>query len=482
MHWKLARDPFLGPIVEAQGEAVAWAAGFFLDQDDQHQPLDDVDWLCTPRPRCVRPGERPVVLLATGGFNPVHDGHLAMMHAAREAASHSGFTVVGGYLSPGHDDYVRLKCGAEAIPASVRLEQCATAASSTDWLSVDSWEALHRRVAVNYTDVVARLRLYLRQHVDARIDVLYVGGGDNARFAQAFQQDAGCVIVDRPGAEAEVAKWRARLAGNPRVLWAKADHSASSRQLRNGTPWSATRHDVVVRRDDARAVRTLGVDLRAFQDALLAALPPARVVEPTAGRARAGTISLDPYTSAEFALKVSRLFALGGHQLLGHVPRPGAGAIEAQIAAIPVGEYTLVDDDRMSGGTLATVMAMLPPRIRITKTELMLEPGPDEDVLDSRDFLVGTDEGGLVVELPDGSIGRAPYLLPYVDPVARASVADSRVFSRTLWEVNARIFQHTNLKVSDLPSAWQRTFATRGNASLADLCAWHAARLAGWPR
>ena len=130
MHWKLARDPFLGPLAQVQGEQVAWDAGFFLDADNEHRPLDDADWLCTPRPRCVRAGERPVVLLATGGFCPVHEGHLAMMQAARAAATNAGFTVIGGYLSPGHDDYVRLKCGAEAIPASIRLEQCAAAAAT----------------------------------------------------------------------------------------------------------------------------------------------------------------------------------------------------------------------------------------------------------------------------------------------------------------------------------------------------------------
>ena len=162
MHWKIARDPFLRPLVEAQGEEVAWSSGFFFDTDTRHQPLEDADWWCTPRPRGLRPGERlgerPVVLVATGGFCPVHEGHLAMMRAARTVATNAGYTVVGGYLSPGHDEYVRLKCGAEAIPASVRLEQCAVAAAATDWLSVDAWEALHRRVAVNYTDVVARLR------------------------------------------------------------------------------------------------------------------------------------------------------------------------------------------------------------------------------------------------------------------------------------------------------------------------------------
>lgn len=476
MHWKLARDPFLRPLVVAQGEEIAWAAGFFFDTDTEHEPLDDVDWLCTPRPRCLRVGERPIVLLSTGAFCPVHDGHLAMMYAARAAATRAGYTVVGGYLSPGHDDYVRLKCGVEAVPASVRLEQCAAAAASTDWLSVDSWEALHRRVSVNYTDVVARLRNYLRTHVDPRIDVCYVGGADNARFALAFQHDAGCIIVGRPGAEAEAAQWRTRLADNPRVLWTDGEHAAASRLLRNGRPYSLTQRTLVVRRDDERSVRTIGVDLQSFQAQLFAALPAARVFEPQLQPLRQGTISLDPFTPAPHALAVSRLFALGGHQLLGHVARPGSPAIAAQVAAIPDGDYTLLDDDRMSGGTLAAVIAMLPARIRIANTQVMLEPGSGEDILDSRDFLVGSDEGGLVVELADGSIGRAPYLLPYVDPAARASIPDARAFSKRMWEANARVFERTNLTVRELPVAWQHTFRAHRERSLSELCEWHAAR------
>ncbi|HVF17546.1 MAG TPA: hypothetical protein VNA21_11565 [Steroidobacteraceae bacterium] len=476
MHWKLARDPFLRPLAETQGEQIAWDAGFFLDSDAQHQSLEDCDWLCTPRPRCVRGGERPIVLLSTGAFCPVHDGHLAMMNAAHAAATRAGYTVLGGYLSPGHDDYVRLKCGAEAIPASARLEQCAAAAASTDWLSVDSWEALHRRVAVNYTDVVGRLRSYLRAHVDPRIDVFYVGGADNARFALAFQRDAGCIIVGRPGAEDEAAKWRARLEGNPRLLWTNGEHAAASRHLRDGTPYAARSRRLVVRRDDERAVRTLGVDLQSFQEELLASLHEARIIETKVQPMRAATISLDPFTHAEHRLAVSRVFALGGHQLLGYVARPGNASIEDQIATIPSGDYTLLDDDRMSGGTLAAVIAMLPSRIQITKTELMLEQRANEDVLDSRDFLVGSDEGGLVVVLPDGSLGRAPYLLPYVDPAARASIPDAKAFSKAMWDANACVFAQTDLKLTDLPEVWQRTFRAHRERTLRDLCAWHASR------
>ena len=477
MHWKLARDPFLRSLVEAEGEELAFAAGFFFDTDTEHEPLDDVDWLCTPRPRDLRQGERPIVLLSTGAFCPVHDGHLAMMHAAREAATRAGYTVVGGYLSPGHDDYVRSKCGAEAIPASARLEQCAAAAATTQWLSVDSWEALHRRVAVNYTDVVARLRNYLRAHVDPRIDVFYVGGADNARFALAFQLDAGCVIVGRPGAEREAATWRTQLAGNPRVLWTELAHSAASRLLRDGQPYAAATRTLVVRRDDERAVRTLGVNLRAFQARLFAALPAARIFEPKVRSLQSDAISLDPFTPAQHTLAVSRLFALGGHQLLGHVARPGSASLEAQLAAIPDGRYTLLDDDRMSGSTLTAVDALLPPRIRIAATELMLEQAPGEDVLDSRDFLLGSDEGGLVVELADGSIGRAPYLLPYVDPAARASIPNARAFSKAMWEANAHVFADTGLGIRDMPVAWQQTFKAHRGGTLADLCVWHARRL-----
>ena len=159
MHWKIRRDPFFSLLHARRGEEAVMQAGFFFDDDPDDARLDDVDWLSTPPPRRRPSGRgRPVVLVATGAFCPIHDGHIAMMHRARAAAEIAGFDVLGGYLSPGHDAYIRLKCGDAAIPASVRLAACARAAESTDWLSVDPWEALHRRVAANYTDVVARLR------------------------------------------------------------------------------------------------------------------------------------------------------------------------------------------------------------------------------------------------------------------------------------------------------------------------------------
>lgn len=492
MRWKLARDPFYSAVAARYGEDAAFEAGFFEDDATEDAPLDDVEWLSTPAPRRLKPSrrsERPAVLLATGAFCPVHDGHLVMLARARTAAEDAGFAVVGGYLSPGHDAYVRLKCGDAAIPAPERLRLCAEAAATTDWLSVDPWEALHRRVSVNFTDVTARLRAYLRRHADPRIEVLYVCGADNARFARAFEFDGGCVVVGRPGAEGEAAKWRQRLVGCARVLWTAGDHPAASRAIRARSFASKRSARVVLRTLDAR-VGMPGIDeraLRGFERDLVEALSARVEVRTTviAGQAaaepRGDVITLDAIVSAPHRLALSRLFALGGYQLLGHVARPGSPPLPEQVAAIPAGRYVLSDDDRASGGTIAAARAILPPGVEVIGTHHAIAAEIDEDVLDGRDFVLGADDGGLVVALPEGRVGRAPYLLPYVDPSVRGAVpfGGARAFSIELWERNAALYANVDLRVRDLPAPARATMRGLGeDRRLEEVCRWHAARLA----
>jgi len=200
-------------------------------------------------------------------------------------------------------------------------------------------------------------------------------------------------------------------------------------------------------------------------------------------------ISLDAMRrrGGAFNLGVSRLFALGGYQLLGHVARPGMPSITAQIAALPKDRrYVLYEDDRMTGGTLRFLRAALEEHeVAIEGARLAFETEDDEDVIDSRDFLLGTDDGGLVVELPDGSIARAPYVLPWVDPAARASIgsAHALTFSRRVWALNEAIFRSTtnHYRVADLPAP-QRALLQASRFTdrdrLADVCRAIADRLA----
>lgn len=482
MHWKIARDPYLAPLCRKHGDEAAFAAGFFLDDEPEDAALDDVDWLCTPRPKRYIATDRPVVLLATGGFCPVHAGHIEMMERARAAVEGAGFTVIGGYLSPGHDAYLQAKCGPMATPAQERLRQCASATGTSDWLSVDPWESMYRRVAVNYTDITARLRAYLRAHVDPRIEVHYVCGGDNARFASAFTEQGRCVVVNRSGAEVEYERWRTRLAGHPRVIWVDGPGCiASSSALRTSRPAAASTPRLVVRLEDERAVRTLGLtSLRAFQQELVALLErhatirvaPLRVLE-----SPSHVISLDAMLPAAQNIAMSRLFSPGGYEALGHVARPGAAPLAEQVARIPAGQYVLRDDDCISGGTLAAVRSILPSNVGIARVEVAVSHEDDEDVVDARDFLLGSDDGGLVLALPGGGVGRAPYVLPYVDPFARASIRASRDFSLGVWALNARTFGATQLRVGDLPTAARVALPFPNDAKLDEVCAWHIERL-----
>ncbi len=526
MNRKIARDPYLREVAARWGEAAVFEAGFFEDTDPRDAPLDDVGWLGTPT-AAVRdglgrgPGSAsgpPVVLLSTGGFFPVHAGHLAMMTAARERAEQAGWWVVGGYLSPAHDEYIALKCGSVPIGVSQRIARAEAtvraAGPELDWVDVDPWEALARRVAVNFTDVTARLQTYLRAQVDPRIEVAFVAGADNARFALAFAPRGRCVVVGRPGHEATLHRWQhdARMPTDGRVLWTHGALDAASSALRP-VAWSTDPPWLVVRLEDERAVVRLGLDAatwRRFQEALLAELarhlpvtgragPVPRLVYalghplgPSTSASRTRTLSLDPLVPGDADLAVSRVFDLGGLRALGHAARPDHPPVGRQLAALAPGSWRLYDDDRATGSTEAFVRGELPTGVTLDETTFAFDPaaGLDRDagdravdIADSRDFLLGTHEGGLVIALPDATLGRAPYLLPFVDPSVRCGLPGDRaqVFSEAMWHVGAEVFAPTGLTVAELPPATKRTMLAAGATPtdrLTDVCRGYAEALA----
>ncbi len=197
-------------------------AGFF---DDGLEPgalfkLMNPNWLVTPLDKLLRQLDKlkakpredapRAVLLTTGAFAPVHEGHIAMMSAAWQRLSREGYAVLGGFFSSSHDSYVQSKdLTAQYYHASLRYRALNAALRDHDWLMADPWEALYTPCAVNFTDVIRRLKAYLNRHITSYppIEVVYVFGSDNASFSRAFVSEGLAVCVERPGYEqnAEIA-------------------------------------------------------------------------------------------------------------------------------------------------------------------------------------------------------------------------------------------------------------------------------------
>lgn len=554
--WKVLRDRFYAKAhAHLASEHALERAGFFDDRADitaDNSPRERSDWLATPlhhvltRLQAASERGRLVVLVSTGAFCPVHRAHLEMLAVARQALEARGAIVLGGYLSPSHDAYVALKCGARTLDARHRQRLCEEAVRGSDWLMVDGWEALENDQELNFTDVIVHLEDYLAAHVPCHrpIEVVYVFGGDNARFARTFLERGACVCINRPGHEQALAQVRAdpRVAANPRIVFVDGPTvtpGISSSQVRLGdlegldagvrerfaawtaqaaAPPLAARTAVFPLRDEGelavlpwtagRAAAQVFAAREALVDGLvallraefLAAAPPdiayaleVRRLELAAQRVEAArrtagrrVISLDGCIPGSFDLGVSRCFPLSaGSATSTMVARPGFAPIAAQLAAIPAGDYVLLDDDISTGETIRRVLALLPARLHIQEV-VIVSPmtAPTLDVGDCRDFLVGAREGGLVVALPGGGLARAPYVLPYVSPSARASVPLSREreFSVAVWELNAAFFAAVSppIRLAEADPAFVRLMRHVGFApgtTMLAICQWHLQRL-----
>jgi hypothetical protein len=200
-------------------------------------------------------------------------------------------------------------------------------------------------------------------------------------------------------------------------------------------------------------------------------------------------LSLDPCLPGSLNLGVSRCFTLcDSVARRGLVPRPGWPPLSEQLRDLQPGSYLLMDDDSVSGRTLAHVRAALPHHCHIEECHHLCQvearDGSTCDLADSRDFLIGSREGGLVVSLPDGGIARSPYVLPYVQPGERLSIPlSSQVeLSRRVWKLNREFFAAlpVTLRLSDAWPSFRRLGRYLGfgeDLSLQDLAAWHAERL-----
>lgn len=157
-------------------------------------------------------GRKPLVLVSTGSYNPVHLQHARMFYLARKyLTERTEFQVVGGVLSPSHDNYVRgqlRRFPSQCIPARHRVAMAELAVEGSSWLCAGRWEATRRRVS-DYRSVLKHMKQLLETAFPSgkAPHVMYLCGADHLILCgpQVFR-DFGCICCSRPGFTEELEK------------------------------------------------------------------------------------------------------------------------------------------------------------------------------------------------------------------------------------------------------------------------------------
>lgn len=437
------------------------------------------------------------VLISTGGYAPLHAGHVEAMERARIAVQEAtGAPVVAGYFSPDSDDYMAVKQVHE-WPAVRRVSEAQRILAGSNWLRVNTQPSLWASGRMNFTHIYDWFNSHLTSMFPHRnIKLWYVYGSDNYMFANAFLEHGYGVCVLRGGHSSQHNE-TINILEHDRILVTDEDTIKLSSSFIRDNPALMTKYD---------ATQPSSVGSMFFRDDSMEAFSDCEV-QPTyshvmkvatwLGEAAKcsvdcaslsapsipgddETISLDAFVPGDFNIRQTRIFNAhdGQWQPCGRIAALGESSILQQVAKIPSGTYTVFDDDVATGGTAKYVTTLLETHNIVVKQYLAMVQSEYGDIVDFRDFILGGKHAGLTVREPfSGTITRMPYLFPYVNLITRASLPPEACipFSLQVWQLNAKLYGPINMNLSELADRGQdfRVWGFPGDMSVTALCQWH---------
>lgn len=510
--WKALSDPHYSSLYDdTRSTEALYKAGFFNDGlakiDHDHLTFDS-NFATTPTYKFLTNYRNkgrgvPAVMVTTGGMAPIHNGHMAMMEEAKRIAKFEGFDVLAGYFAPGHDSYVGQKYnGTAAIPAADRCAMVELACQDSDWLDCDPWAARYMPGEVNFPTVCDRLREMIRFQTGISVAVIYVHGSDNGGFSAGY--NGHTIEVERTAISSKLAREGQHDHLDPRVRdyllsWQHPDTGTLPYLIRNEENMAIGRFGLIApleelekRRIALQSTIRLGIShvFKSLGHANKIHLLPVsdQTIEAKKVIGDRKTISLDPFFPGDYHLDSTRYFKISEAQFkpLYRSNRLGNGPMEEQAQQIEAGQYVLVEDDTVTGGTIMSAKAVLPSSVEITDQVILSDfaeyAGTSYyDVVDLRDFIVGSTCGGLSVVTGSGRHARAPYALPYVSLRARAKIpaAAEMEISRIVWQANMRFYKDLNIRVRDCDPGTIALAQEIGMDTLTNMetfCKWHMDR------
>lgn len=430
------------------------------------------------------PGVRKAIIISTGSYDPMHEGHIEALVRARDYLETEGLAkVIAGVMSASHDVYVRRK-NPGGIAAQQRIHDNTVFMENSQfnqpvqWVYHDHWESLGIHLSTNFTDVITYISGMVKTYVNDDIDIYYVFGSDNAGFGLAFDHGenglAKGICVGRPGYELRP-QMRKTLEESATLFYTRGTNDMSSTairakrkaQLENSVKSPCLPFAI---RDDMKLsgqwMNGVVDNLEERQDVFMTSLTKAfgnsferiRIIDVAEqlrmteqflkdNHPHQRILSGDVYFQGDKQVRGSRLFDISSSQFY------GKGAFYANgdpNVDNDTQEYVFVDDDIVSGSFLAEVSKHFNISAAVSMAEIFLEQDFKE-IVDVRDFLIGSENGGLMMDAV--APFRAPYLGPFVDLISRVSIpsADVKGFNHDVWLANASFYEGTGLTVEDLP-------------------------------
>lgn len=383
-------------------------------------------------------GNDNAIIVSTGSFSPMHEGHVQAMMIAKEYVEKLGYNVIQGVLSLSHDNYVSFKNNGVAKNHITKRTMLAyekiDSMGQQNWLKVDRMEGEMVSCAINFSTVLKRIYDYVKYHLKIeKLKVFYVFGSDNADFSYAFVNNDiyHSLCIERGGYGYAEHKEALKAFKNIHFLennsLYKTFSSTEVRKKKISEPMThvfSKKPIYLIRKNGASDDFCIG--LKNIFENYIDSKIEVRLFETTENH-REKTISLDKFVSGDYNIDTSRLFEISSYQNKANGMTSLSGDLLGQIESIPPGEYTLLDDDSVSGYTIEKIKACLKEKgIYIKDVQMLIDDflSQDEilyDVVDARDFLVEKTKYGLVV-FKEGEICRTPYLFPEVNLTTRASI------------------------------------------------------------
>ncbi|CAF3923118.1 unnamed protein product [Rotaria sordida] len=151
--------------------------------------------------------KKNIVLLLNGCFNPIHNNHIRLLELAREHLNSLDiYHVIGGYISPTHDDSILRKISVLHTTWQNRLEICCLAVHDSSWIMVDRWQISQQK---NHGAQQSKQHLsdFLKKMYPS-IEVVSICGGDALpKLKSTFKKELVICIINRPIDDFDFNQW-----------------------------------------------------------------------------------------------------------------------------------------------------------------------------------------------------------------------------------------------------------------------------------